>query len=415
MSSGDVLSGFLWRARAGIRTEGLPLFAGHGMADPAYRPPRLPYISVVGPLTVELEPDRDLPRSVQLAVQTPGYLPGARREPADRVPASGPLVLLIDGDATGSVDPDLATLTGQSFVAAGVGVAVATALQQAVRTADFRTDGAIVTDPARRAELAAVTVRWDGRAQRLVLSSGRRGVRTGAELDPRPSRVEIPAPAGPIATALGLADAVPVPGRLVRHRRPAPAAVAVDVRVDLWAGSQLDLAATLDAWTGLTATRGQLLERTALPAEDIPAGAASIRLQPAGEPASRSTLLQLEAAEGGGLADRVAGRRPALTSGATETATGIRLVDAGTASLTFFEAPPVPLAWLPEHPAPHGYAATFGLRTETGAVGERARILTVEADGAPALSVEIEYLAPTNGGPPPVRLRGDARRADGTA
>lgn len=39
----EVLHALLWRARSGIRVEGLNFFAGHGVADPSYRPPRLPY------------------------------------------------------------------------------------------------------------------------------------------------------------------------------------------------------------------------------------------------------------------------------------------------------------------------------------------------------------------------------------
>ena len=84
MGSRELVEGLLWRARAGIRVEG-SLRAGHGMADAAYRPPALPYASVIGPLNIELEPERDLPRTVFLPVQAPGYLAGA-----ERVAATGP-------------------------------------------------------------------------------------------------------------------------------------------------------------------------------------------------------------------------------------------------------------------------------------------------------------------------------------
>ena len=122
MGSRELVEGLLWRARAGIRVEGPPLRAGHGMADAAYRPPALPYASVVGPLNIELEPDRDPPRSVYLPVQAPGYLAGAERAAADLIPAPGQLVLRLDGDILVTAAVNFGALAGQPPTAEGVGL-----------------------------------------------------------------------------------------------------------------------------------------------------------------------------------------------------------------------------------------------------------------------------------------------------
>ena len=104
------------------------------MADASYRPPALPYASVIGPLNIELEPDRDPPRTIFLPVQAPGYLAGAERVAADLVPAPGDLTLRIDGDIIVVADVDPGALAGESMTADGVGPAVAEALEQAIRT-----------------------------------------------------------------------------------------------------------------------------------------------------------------------------------------------------------------------------------------------------------------------------------------
>lgn len=149
-----MLAGLLWRARAGLRLEGAALRAGHGMADQNYRPPHLPYASVVGPLCVEVEPDRDAPRAVSLWVQTPGHLDGAAR------PAGA--------------------------------VAPSPAFSRSAWTAT----------PSSRSP--SVTVRWHRSRQRLVVSSGRRGVVTGTDaLARQPSSVTLEQPS-PFADERGL-------------------------------------------------------------------------------------------------------------------------------------------------------------------------------------------------------------------
>lgn len=413
MGSRELLTGFLWRARAGVRADGLAVMAGHGMADAAYRPPALPYVSVVGPLTVELEPERDLPRVVFVPVQSPGYLAGASRGLADPVPDDGQLRIRADGDVVVTADVVLGPLAGQTWAAAAVGPAVAEALQTAVRAGTRTVEGVVVTDVDRVAELDAMTVRWDAARRRLVVASGRRGVITGTDLLARqPSSVEPVEPAGPMMAALGLAmggeplDAPLVaPGRVIRHRRPTPTAVALDVRVDLWAGSQSELAEVLDAWTRITATRGQLLVQPAVLASDVAATDTSVRLLAPAEPLTRTTLVALDVIDAT-LVDRVTGGRARLRGGAAVADGELALSGTQGADLTFFTRAPVPSAWEPDSPTRHGYAATVGLRAPALAMGDSAQVLTIRLAGRPALTLGLERVAAG------VELRAAAARAD---
>ena len=104
------------------------------------------------------------------------------------------------------------------------------------------------------------------------------------------------------------------PGRLVRHRRPTPTAVAVDVRVDLWTGTQSELASVLDAWTRTTATRGQLLLRPAVLAADVAPTDTSVRLLSPAEPAGRTTIALLDVIDTA-VVDRLTGRAARLIGG----------------------------------------------------------------------------------------------------
>lgn len=413
MGSRELLTAILWRARAGVRAEGLGVMAGHGMADAAYRPPALPYVSVVGPLTVELEPERDLPRAIFVPVQSPGYLAGAGRGVADLVPAPGPLALRVDGDVLVTAAVDLGVLAGRPWTDAGVGPTVADALQQAVRAGTRTVEGVAVTDADRVAELDAMTVRWDAARRRLVVASGRRGVITGTDLLARqPSSVEPVEPASPMMAGLGLASGgeppdgpLVAPGRVIRHRRPTPTAVALDVRVDLWAGSQSELAAVVDAWTRITATRGQLLVQPAVLAEDVAAADASVRLLAPAEPLTRTTLVALDVIDAA-LVDRVTGRSAQLRGGAAVADGELALSGTQGADLTFFDLAPVPSAWEPDSPTRHGFAATIGVRAPALALGDAARVLTIRLAGRSALSLELQRVAAG------VELRAAAVRAD---
>ena len=416
MGSRELVEGLLWRARAGIRVEGPPLRAGHGMADAAYRPPALPYASVVGPLNIELEPDRDPPRSVYLPVQAPGYLAGAERAAADLIPAPGQLVLRLDGDILVTAAVNFGALAGQPPTAEGVGLQAASLLELALRTGTFTRNDAPETDPERLAELADMTARWDVARRRFVVSSGRRGIVAGSDpLQRQPSSVELVEPAGAVAAGLGLAadTAVTAPGRLVRHRRPTPTAVAVDVRVDLWTGTQSELASVLDAWTRTTATRGQLLLRPAVLAADVAPTDTSVRLLSPAEPAGRTTIALLDVIDTA-VVDRLTGRAARLIGGPPVLDGDLTLAGARRTELDFFELPPIPVAWAPATPTANGYAATVGLRLSPAAVGETVRVLTligpgvggVVGQGRTALRLDVGFVA---GG---AEVRASAMRAD---
>ena len=75
----EVLEGMLWLARLGLRCQVGTVRAGHGYADPSFRPASLPFVSLVGPLGIEVDPERDLPVALDAIVQLPGFVRGAPR------------------------------------------------------------------------------------------------------------------------------------------------------------------------------------------------------------------------------------------------------------------------------------------------------------------------------------------------
>ncbi|MBS0643112.1 MAG: hypothetical protein JSS43_24875 [Proteobacteria bacterium] len=404
-----------------MRIDRLGMMAGHGSSDPNYRPPRLPYISVVGPLNLELEPDRDPPRAIFIVIQSPGYLAGRDGMNAQVVPAPGTLHLRLDGDTRADVAIDFGPLAGSPLTDANARTAAAlieTAIRAAVGSGGFSVAGTAVTDPARLAELQQTAVRWDSGRKRFVITSGRRGTRadpsTLPDATPLPvSRVETEPGASDLAPALGLRDGVfAADGRLARQKLATPTAIAVDIRLDLWAGSQQDLAALLEAWAHTTPTRTEVATLPALLAADVAANATQITLQREGDPLTRWSLLQLE--PDGDFADRLSAEAPVLANGAALDARTLRLTGPATASLGFFHAPPIALPGLPEHPGPTGYALTVGVRADGPlAAGQTARLARLTAGARTVLQVTITI---SNGGP---NLFADvtvaADQADGTA
>ena len=312
------------------------------------------------------------------------------------MPTPGPLTVRVDGEAEATLALDFGALAGTDLVAGDTGREVAALVEARWRAAvdggNVTIGGAAVVDAERRAELRATTVRWDRHRRRLVIASGRHGVVTvpdAASRTPSAAAVED----GRVAAALGLTgDAFRAPGRVVRHKRPAPTAVAIDIRFDLWAGTQLELAAALDGWARITPTRGQLLERPALLAADVEPGATEVVLQPDGEPPTRWTLLQLE--RGNGIvADRLTGRSPALAGGATADDQGVRLDGAATATMAFLEPPPIPYAWLPERPGHDGYAVSVGVRLAAGAGdGDSLHVASLEQGGRTILGLDVDVV-----------------------
>lgn len=417
----EIVDALLWRARSALRVDSLPLFAGHGLADPLYRPPRLPYASVLGPLSYRLEPERDLPREATLTVRTPGYLAGTTLAAATPVPAAGTIDLLLDGDVRVDLALDHGADTGQPLTTARAFATAArlqAAYDAAVAAGLATADGTPVVDPERLAEIAATTLRWDDANRRFVVASGRHGPVPPSEAPgERASQVELASPS-PHADALGLgAGALTPAGRLVTHRVPGPIAMAFDVRVDLWAGSQRHLATLVETWARVTPTRCQLLLRPALPAADVMDGATEVTLQPGGEPPTRWTLLQLE--PGAEFADRRSAQTPTLAAGATAAAAGLDLPAGATATLAFLRPSPVPDPFSPAHPAPFGWAMATRLSTPPGAADGQSTVLAeLVHGGAPVLSLAARWVtaAPGNGGPPVLgcELTAAAQAGDGT-
>lgn len=415
MSSG-LIHGLLWHARASMRIDRVPMAGGHGSADPNYRPGRLPYVSVVGPLSLELEPDRDPPRGVFVFVQSPGYLTGRDGMDTAAVPGGGTLYLRFDGDTRGDVAVDFAALGGATLTdtnSRAAAVVVEAAIRGAVDAGLFLVNGTQVTDVSRLAELRRVAVRWDRNRKRFVITSGRRGTRAdpAGAVPPRPSRVETEAGANDLAPALGLREgSIIADGRLSRQKLTTPTAVAVDVRVDLWAGSQQELSLLLETWARTTPTRTQVLTRPGLLTESAAENATQITLQRQGDVPTRWSLVQLE--PDGDFRDRLSADQLALTNGATVDARTLRFTGQATATMTFFTAPPIALPGLPEHPAPAGFGLAIGLRADAPiAAGQAARVLRITR-GTLAM-VELDLAIVAVDGELFAELTASAQRADG--
>lgn len=420
MGSEQVLTAVLARCRAALRLDGIQVLAGHGVADTAYRPPHLPYASVTGPLCLETESERDTAARV-VRVQNPGYVAGVPRQSGDLVPGVGALRLVLDGTASGEVAVDLTPLTGTSFtgVAGGqsVGAQVAARLQAAVRAAvdagAFTEAGAPVTDAERLRELRAVTVRWDRVLSRVVVASGRRGPLPGVVAPGVHSAVRLatPSAAPDLADSLGLGDgALVASGRLTRSRDAAPTAVAIDVRLDLWGGTQAELAGLLDAWSAVTPLRAEVLLAPTLLADDVNPGDTSVHLLHDAAFPTPATLLAATAA--GGFSDRLTGRLP-LLDGAVAGAEGLETSGAATATFLVAPARPVPDAWHPRPAGAHGWAVELDLRVLPGGQdGDTARVLRLSHGARTALRLDVS-LEPAAGSSR-YMLTGAADHIDGT-
>ncbi|RKH55913.1 hypothetical protein [Corallococcus llansteffanensis] len=386
----EILSGMLWQGRLALRSGGMRVFAAHGYVDEGYRPSRVPFFSVVGPLGIHSEPERENGRTATSTVRVPGHLIGRPRGPGDSVPAGGALKLRLDGRA-------LVTLTGLpggSFASAATGPALAAALD--TKLADALSgglfqepSGAPLTDPLLLAALAAVTARWDAEGSRLALSSDP-GI---PSLDFR-SSVEVLPVTGSIAAALGLEPPERAQeGRTYLSKLRAPRAMAIDVQVDLWAGSQVDLAAIMDTVALAIPTRGQMVLRPSLLGADVPEGATKLRLLSQGEPTLPLSLAHLEASDQG--LERARGGRVDLTPGASwlPDSGGLRLSGTGTATVRVHPTPVVPDSFHPDNPAPEGFALSLGLQVAPGAAeGQTVPVGVLLAQAQPVLRLVLRYV-----------------------
>jgi len=389
----EVVGGFLWLARTSLRCGRMPVRAGHGYADAAYRPPELPFVSVLGPMAIDVEPDRDdKPRHV--LVQMPGYLLSARRESLSSIAAGGALKVRFDGDATTT----LTALPGVSLADDVDCEAFAAAVEQALVAA---AQGGLYTDPdskvvvadARLAELAGAKVRWDREIRCFAISSGRQGL-LGRSVA-APSSVEVLPVAGSLSGALGLDDGTRVPGRVHRHKLHPPKAMTLDVRIDLWASTQPEIASLSDSLCRLAPSRGVARTLSALLAVDAAEGSDTLVLLSQGEPTLPISIVHVEAEAG--ARDRVTGRVLSPTPAAPVG--GFLTLDAATPAmgLRVLPAPLVPGPFDVADPLPRGVALTLGLRVQSGGTaGQALSLCALTFGGTPVLALTAA-LVQTNG------------------
>jgi hypothetical protein len=382
---GDLLSGLIWQSRLGLKADGIRAYAAHGYVDNAYRPPQLPFVSIVGPLSFNVEPEREAGRQAAAPVRVPGHVIGRPRAAGAGVPNDGSLRLRFDA----RLMLTLTGLPGGSFDTAATGPLLAAAIANGIR--DARNDGAVTDangtplDEEATQTLEDVTCRWDPETRRFAIAS----VPAAGE---RVSRVELLPVAGDIAAALGLSPPESArDGYSYLHRLPAPRAVTVDVQLNLWASSQRDLALLMEDLAILAPTRGNVLTRPSLLQADVAAGASTIRLLDEGEPTLADSLLHLEAA--GGFTDRVRGASIVLSAGTSAATAPARLVfaPAATASMRLYPSPLVANPLHSANPAPNGLALALGLRLDAGAVdGSNLRLLELtEPGGARVFGLEL--------------------------
>lgn len=391
----EILNAMIWRARVAMRLPQTQLFAGHGVADANYRPRNLPYVSVVGPLNLEVEPDRELPEAAYIFAQTPGHLAGRGPMTGQPVPAPGQLHLTLDDATALSVPVDFGPDAGVALdddVARRVARGVTVAIRTAVDGGAGMEGGQPVVAPDRLGELRRTVLRWEEGRARFVLISGRRAVvdRTERITSTAPSAVAVRPGPQDRSGDLGLAGdgTLTVPSRMARHRVTEPTAVAVDLRLDLWSGSQQHLADMLERWSVLTPTRGQLLTCPGMLRDDAPRGSRTLRILPGVWPVERWTLALLDAASG--FDNRVTGRAPNLSGGAALANDRLTLAGNATAAHRLWDAPLLPPPDRPDHPAPDGYALMVEVQT-VGAPqdGETVRVATLSTDAGDALSVTL--------------------------
>ncbi|AFE05114.1 hypothetical protein COCOR_03262 [Corallococcus coralloides DSM 2259] len=385
----EILSGLLWQGRVALRSGDVRVFAAHGYVDEGYRPSRVPFLSVVGPLGLFSEPERENGRTGVATFRVPGHLIGRPRASGDSVPPNGSLKLRLDGRATVT----LTGLPGGSFASSATGPALAAAINARLASALAgglfqEPTGAPLTDPLLLEALAAVIARWDVEGSRLALSSDE-----GIPSMEFRSSVEVLPVTGGIEGALGLEPPErSQEGRLFLSKIRAPKAMAIDVQVDLWAGSQVDLASIMDTVALAIPTRGQMVLRPSLLAEDVPEGATSVRLLTRGEPTTVLSLVHLEASDQN--LERARGGRVDLTAGASflPASEGLRLSGTGTASVLVYPTPAVPDPFHADNPAPDGLALSLGLRVAAGAVeAQTLPVAVLMAQGQPVLRLIVRY------------------------
>lgn len=388
----EILRALLWRSRLAVRAGGMRAFAGDGYVDPSYRPPAVPFVSVVGPLSFAVEPERENGKPGEGLIAIPGHLIGAVRAPGGAVPASGGLRLRFDRRAR--VDLALAGLPTTPWSDPATGPAVATAIADAIAAAVlagqvFGDDGLPLADPAVDAALAQVSVRWSQDTRQFAISSA-----PSADPISHPSSVESLSIGLDLGPLLGLTvPAVRRDGKLQLHKLPAPRAVTVEVRLDLWTANQADMAAMFEAMAATIPTRGGVALRPSLLAADPAQAANTLTLLDTGEPTTLESLVHLEG--GDGLVDRARAAQFVATAPAALTAGRFHLEGTGTIGAIVYRPPLVPNPLYQLDPAPLGFAVALGLQVGAGAAdGDSYPLLRITRGAGPtevcSLALAIE-------------------------
>jgi hypothetical protein len=323
-------------------------------------------VSVVGPLSLHVEPDRENGKAAQGRIKIPGYVIGQQRAPSSTVTATGNLALRFDGRATVTLALEglPATTFGTPTTGPAVAAAINTALAAALASNQFKdADGITLVDPVLLAALATAVVKWSAQAQQFVITSTPGTVSTGQR-----SLVEILPIADDLAPALGFAPPfAQSAGRQRIHKLPAPRPMTVEVRLDLWAHSQLDMALMFDGLANMAPTRGRLLLRPSLLAADVADGVTQLRLLDRGEPTTLDSLVHLEG--GDGLTDRVRGIGYTASVGAAVDVANARFSLSGAGQLIgqVWVSPLIPDPLFATTPAPAGFALALGLQLDAAA------------------------------------------------
>jgi len=392
----EILNGWLWQARLSIRTGGARAFAAHGYLDPSYRPPRLPFVSVVGPLSLHVEPDRDNGKAGTARIRVPAFVIGQPRPASSTVPATGTVALCFDGRA--SVTLSLVGLPATTFGDPATGPAVAAAINSALVAAlaakqFVDSDGTTLSDPVLLAALGSLApgaARYSAQTQQLAITSTPGTASTGQR-----STIELLQSGNDLRAALGLLPPFSQSeGRQRIHKLPAPRPMTVECRLDLWAHSQLDMAVMFDGLATMAPTRGRLLMRPSLLAIDSADGTTQLRLLDRGEPTTLDSLVHLEG--GDGLTERARGIAYVASGGASNDLAKARfsLTAVGQLAGPVWTSPLIPDPLFSTTPAPAGFAIALGLELDGAAtVGETYQLFALKSGATTVANLSLAVVS----------------------
>jgi hypothetical protein len=172
--------------------------------------------------------------------------------------------------------------------------------------------------------------------------------------------------------------------------------MTVDVRLDLWAHNQTDMAAMFDGLANAAPTRGRLVLRPSLLAGNVGGGATQVQLLERGEPTTPDSLVHLEG--GDGFTDRARDVVFAPVAGASLDTASARFVLAGTAQITgpIWSLPMIPDPLFSTQPAPAGFAVAVGIALDAAAaVGDRYVVLSLGRAGIDVFTLAMTIVSAT--------------------